>query len=107
LALLLGNRLIVRLHRRRNPHIAICGDWPADGEVGRAAVVDVGKLSAVGAGNVLILELCPHGRGMLLVERRQLRGSGAHLHTARSSVETHAGAAIVIADGAVVDVVHH
>ena len=71
-------------------------------------MVCAGKLRPVGTGDVLILDLCPHGRGMSLMASRQLRGSGAHLQSTRSAVEAHPGAAAVVsADAAVVDVMHH
>ena len=56
-------------------------------------MVDVGKLSPIGAGGMFILYLCRHGRRMRLTQRNQFRGSGAHLDATRSAVETYTGAA--------------
>ena len=73
-------------------------------------MIDVRKLSPIGAGGTLILHLRRHGRGMRRTQRRQFRRSGSHLDSARSAVETHTGAASVAtattANGAVVDVMH-
>ena len=67
-------------------------------------MVDIRKLCSVGAGSALILDLCPHGRSVLLMHRCQFRGPRVHLETTRSAVETYMGAALVIAHGVVVDV---
>jgi hypothetical protein len=48
-------RLIVHLHRRRHSHVAVGGKRLVDGKTCRTSVIDVGKLSAVGAGIVLVL----------------------------------------------------
>jgi len=105
---LLRFRLIARLHRRRGSHTAICRKRLLDGHAGWAAMVYAGKLRPVGAGDVLILDLCPHGRGMCLMTSRQFRGPGAHLQSALSAVEAHTcAAAVVSADAAVVNVMHH
>ena len=56
LALLqLRRRLIAFLHIRWGSHIAICRERLADGRIGRASMIDVRKLSPVGAGLTLIL----------------------------------------------------
>jgi len=99
--------LIARLERRRDSHIAICGERLVDGQIGRTPMIDVGKLSPVGAGNMLILELSPHGRSMLFMPRRQFRRPGAHLHAALPAVEAHAVAAtMVIVHAAIINVMH-
>src|ERR1035437_5809780 len=67
-----------------------------------------GKLRPVGAGDVLILDLCPHRRSMLFMTSRQFRGSGAHLQSALPAVEAHTDAtAAIIARGTVVNVMHN
>jgi len=104
---LLRFHLIVCLQCRWSPHIAICRKRLGDGQVGRAAMVHVGELGAICAGNVLILELSMHGRGVRLLASRQFRRPGAHLQPARSAVEAHTGAAAVFTDGAIVDVVDY
>jgi hypothetical protein len=76
---LLGRGLIACLHRRRGSHIAICRKRLPNGHAGWVAMVYVGKLRPVGAGDVLILELCPHRRSVLFMASRQFRGPGAHL----------------------------
>gem|GEM_PF-3606227 len=53
-------------------------------------MIDIGKLSPIGAGNMLILQLRSHGGSVLFTLRRQFRRSGLHLHAARSTIETHA-----------------
>ena len=114
--LLLLTRLMLLLLRygpigclqcRRGLHVAICRERPTGGGAGRAPMVDTRKLSSIGAGDTLILHLRPHGRRVLLMHRRQFRGPRSHLETARSSVETHTAAAVVPADRAAVDVMHH
>jgi hypothetical protein len=105
--LLLLSSLIVRLHRCGDSHVAICGKRLADSRVTWPTMIDIGKLSPIRAGRTLVLYLCSHGRGVLLMQSRQFRGPGAHLHTARSTVEAHAIAATaVIAEGTVVHVVY-
>ena len=70
-------------------------------------MIDVRKLSTVGAGKMLILHLRPHGRCMLFMPCRLFRRSCLHLHPARSAVEAYAFAATaVIAHGAIVNVMH-
>ena len=106
--LLLRSDLRARLYRRGNPHVAICRKRLADGQAGWPTMIDTGKLSPVGAGSALILHLRLHGRGMLFMQCRHFRRPGSHLHSARSAVEAHAGAAaVVLADRAAIDVVHH
>ena len=107
LLLLLRGGLIARLQRRRRVDVAIGRKRLVDGQTGRAAMVDAGELSPVGAGNVLILQLRPHGRSMLFMARSQFSRSGSHLQPTRSAVETHTGAAPVFAHRVVVDVVYH
>jgi len=107
LTLLLLSSLIVRLHRCGDSHVAICSKRLADSRVTWPTMIDIGKLSPIRAGRTLVLYLCSHGRGVLLMQSRQFRGPGAHLHTARSTVEAHAIAATaVIAEGTVVHVVY-
>jgi hypothetical protein len=107
LLLLLRDSLIVHLNRRRDSHIAICGERLVDSQIGWTAMIDVGKLSPVGAGNMLILELSPHGRSMLFMPRHQFRRPGAHLHAALPAVEAHAVAAtVVIVHAAIINVMH-
>ena len=76
---LLRRSLIVSLHGRGRLDVVICPERLADCEAGRAAMVCAGKLSTIGAGNLLILHLRPHGRGMGLVACRQFRRSSAYL----------------------------
>ena len=95
--LLLRSSLIVRLQRRRSPHVAIGRKRLADRKAGRTAMIDTRKLSPIGAGGALILHLRRHGRGMGRTQRRQFRGSCSHLHSARSAVEADAAAAPVAA----------
>lgn len=76
---LLRRSLIVSLHGRGRLDVVICRERLADGEAGRAAMVCAGKLGAIGAGDLLILHLRPHGRGMGLVACRQFRRSSAYL----------------------------
>src|ERR1019366_5535354 len=57
-------------------------------------------------GDVLILQLRPHGRSVLFLASRQFRRSGAYLQAARSAVETYADAAPIFVHRTVVDVVH-
>jgi hypothetical protein len=94
--LLLRNLLIAHRRCRWGPHVAIGRQRLVSCNTGRTAVIDVGKLSPVGAGSAFVLNLCAHGRGMLLAQSRQFRGSGTHLHTTRSAVEAYAGAAPVV-----------
>jgi len=68
--LLLGNRLIMSQHRCWGSHITISRKGPGDGQISRPAMVGAGKLSAVGAGCVFILELCSHGCNMLFMASR-------------------------------------
>jgi len=80
--LLLHLCLIVDLHSGWHSDVAIRGDWPVDCQIGRTAVVDVGKLRAVAAGSALVLHLRAHGRSVLFMPGSQLRGSGPHLQSA-------------------------
>ena len=98
--------LVVSLHGRGGLNVVICHEWLADGQTGRTAMIYAGKLSTIGAGNLLILELRPHWCGMSLVACREFRGSGSHLKSTRSAIEAHTSAPAVFADGAIVDVVH-
>ena len=51
----LRGSLIVRLYLRRHADVVVGCERLADGQIGRTAMVDVGKLSTVAAGNMLIL----------------------------------------------------
>ena len=104
LALLLRSGLIAHRHLGRNLDVAIGGERLADGDIGRASVIGIGKLCAIGAGSLLVLELGTHGRGMRLTQGSQFGGPGSHLDSTRSAVEADAGAAAT--NRAVVDVVH-
>jgi hypothetical protein len=99
LRLLLRLSLIVHLHRWRRFYIAICRKRLTYSQIGRAAMVDAGKLRTVCAGGTFILHLSPHGRGVGLVPGRQFRGPGPHLQSSRTAVEAHPrSAAVVLAD---------
>jgi hypothetical protein len=104
--LLLRSGLIAGLQRSRRVDVAIGRKRLIDGQIGWTAMVYAGELIPVGAGNVLILQLRPHGRSMLFVASRQFRGSGPDLQSTLTAVETDAGAA-VFAHRTVVDVVHN
>lgn len=105
--LMLLRRLIAHLRRCRDFHVVIGGKRLIDGHISWTAMIDVRKLSAVGAGTMLIPHLRPHGRGMLLTPRRLFRRPCLHLYAARSAIEAHSlAAAAVIAHGAVVNIVH-
>ena len=104
--LLLRSRLIAHRRCRWSPHVAIGRKWLVDGHAGRAAMINVGKLSPVGAGSTFVLNLRTHGCSMWLAQRRQFRGSRSHLDTTCSAVEAYAGATPVVpANCAIVDVV--
>ncbi len=75
---------------RRDPDVAISRKGPTGGDAGWLAMVHVGKLSTIGAGRTLILQLGTHGSRMLFMQRRQFRWPGAHLDAARSAVEADA-----------------
>ena len=105
--LVLRVSLVARLDLRRHADIVIGLKGLVDGHAGRAAMVDIGKLSPVAASNVLVLELRPHGRSMLLVASRQLGGPGSDLQPTRSAVEADTDAApVLVAHWAVIDVVY-
>jgi hypothetical protein len=105
--LLLLDSLIARLDRRRDSYVAICGERLIDSQISWTAMIHVRKLSPVGACNMLILELRPHGWSMLFMPRRQFCRSGAHLHAALTAVEAHAVAAtVVIVHAAIINVMH-
>jgi len=105
--LVLRVSLVARLDLRRHADIVIGLKGLVDGHAGRAAMVDIGKLSPVAASNVLVLELRPHGRSMLLVASRQLGGPGSDLQATRSAVEADTDAApVLVAHWAVIDVVY-
>jgi hypothetical protein len=56
---------------------------------------------------MLILELRPHGRSMLLLPRRQFRRPGAHLYSALPAVKAHVVAAtVVVVHAAIINVMH-
>jgi hypothetical protein len=94
------------LQSRWGPHVAICRKRPGRCHVGRASVVDRRKLSPVRSGCLRVLHLCPHRRSMLLMQSCQFRRPCSHLHSAPSAIEAHTVATPVIADRAVVDVMH-
>ena len=99
--------LIVLLDRRGSSYAAIGRNWLVHDRAGRAAMIDVRKLCPVGAGNALILDLIPHGRGMLIVPCRQFRWTGSHLDSTRAAIEAHACAtAEVVAALANIDVMN-
>ena len=101
----LRGSLIVCLYLCRHADVVVGRERLVDGHAGRAAMVHIGKLRPVGAGDVLILQLRSHGGGMLFVASRQLRGPGPHLQSARSAVETYSyPAPVLIAHRPVVDV---
>ena len=105
--LVLRVSLVARLDLRRHADIVIGLKGLVDGHAGRAAMVDIGKLSPVAASNVLVLELRPHGRSMLLVASRQLGGPSSDLQPTRSAVEADTDAApVLVAHWAVIDVVY-
>jgi hypothetical protein len=94
------------LQSRWGPHVAICRKRPGRCHVGRASVVDRRKLSPVRSGCLRVLHLCPHRRSMLLMQSCQFHRPCSHLHSAPSAIEAHTVATPVIADRAVVDVMH-
>lgn len=54
-----------------------------------------------------MLDLCPHGRGVLFMKRRDFRRSGAYLQSALAAIEAYSiAAAVLINDRVVVDVMH-
>ena len=85
--------------RRRSLHVAVGRKRLLDGHIRRAAMICTGKLGAVGAGGALILELCSHGRSMLLPHCHPLRGPRRNMETTRSAVVTHMGVVRVRATG--------
>lgn len=103
--LLLGRGLIVRLQRSRSVDVAVGRERLADDQTGRAAMVDADKLSPIGAGCVLILQLRPHGWSVLLMAGGQFSGSGSDRQATLASDETDTGPAI-LTDRMLVDVVH-
>ena len=115
LLLLLRNRLallraylIPCLQRRWSPHVVIRRKRLADRDAGWTAMIDAGKLSPIGAGHALILHLRRHGRGTRRTQRRQLRGSRPHLHSARAAIEAHTSSApVAAAHRSAIDVALH
>lgn len=81
--------LVVHLHGHGRSHIAICRKRVANNCAGWAAMVDTGKLSTIRAGNMLILDLRPHRRGVCFVAGRQFGRPCAHLQTTGSPVVAH------------------
>lgn len=77
--LLLRDSPIGFLQRRWSPYVAICRNWLGHDEASWPAMVDTRKLCAVGAGGTLIVHLCAHGSGVLLMHRCQFRGARPHL----------------------------
>lgn len=91
-------------HRRGGSHVAICRKGTGDGHARRSAMIHIRKLGVVVAGRALILQLRPHRRSVLFMQRRQFRGPCRHAETACAAVVTHAGGALIIVHGAVVTV---
>ena len=87
--------LIAGHHSSGRPDIAIRSQRLADSQVGRAAMIDAGKLRPIGAGNMLILDLRTHRRRMSLVASRQFGRPGAHLQPTGSAREADPGAAAI------------
>ena len=85
--LLLLSNLVADRRRCWNPHVAIGGKGPVDSRTGRLAMVDVGKLRAIGAGRALILQLGLHRGRVLFMLRSQFGWPGVHLDSARAAVE--------------------
>jgi hypothetical protein len=81
LMLLLRDSTIGFLQCRWSPHIAICGQRPGCGKTRWPAMVGTRKLCSIAAGGTLILDLCPHGRSVLLMHRRQFSRPRPHLET--------------------------
>jgi hypothetical protein len=79
--LLLHYSAIGCLQRRWSFHVAIGRKRLVDRHIGRAATIRTGKLSLVGAGSTLILDLCPHGRSVRLMHRRQFGRPRTRLET--------------------------
>lgn len=104
--LLLRRGLIACFYHRRHTDVAIGRERLVDDQAGWTAMVHAGKLSSIGAGGVLILQLRTHGRSVLFLASRQFRRSGAHLQAARSAVETHTDAAPIFVHRTVVDVMY-
>ena len=95
------------LERCWSSHVAIGRKRLVDSHIRWAAMIRVGKLGPVSAGSMLILHLCPHGRSVLLMHRRQFLRPRPFLDTTPPAVETHTGVVAVAAHRAAVDVVHH
>ena len=104
-AALLGRNLVV--HLRRSLNAAIGGQRPTHDRIGWPSVVYIGKLRAVEAGGMFMLNLRPHGRRVLFTKRHHFRGSGVYLQAALAPVETHSIAAPVFIDDPVVVYVVH
>lgn len=64
--------LRAHLGRGRGMHIAIGNKRLIDRRIGGTAMVDIGKLAAIGAGSVLVLQLSAHGRRVGFAKSRQL-----------------------------------
>ncbi len=71
--------LVAHLQRRWSPDVAIRRQRLTDCCVSRTSMVDVGKLSTIGARSLLILYLGFHRRGVRCAHRRPFRGLGPHL----------------------------
>jgi len=104
-AALLGRNLVV--HLRRSLNAAIGGQRPTHDRIGWPSVVYIGKLRAVEAGDMFMLNLRPHGRRVLFTKRHHFRGSGVYLQAALAPVEAHSIAAPVFIDDPVVVYVVH
>jgi len=106
--LLLCLSLIAHLYCRGHSHIAIGCERLVHDHACRPSMVHIGKLCAVGAGNMLIPHLRLHWRGVLLMASCQFSGACTHLQSSRSTVEAHAdSAAVALAYGAVIHVMHY
>ena len=77
----LRGSLIVCLYLCRHADVVVGRERLVDGHAGRAAMVHIGKLGPIGAGDMLILQLCPHWGSMLFMASRQLGGSGSNLQS--------------------------
>jgi len=109
LLLLLLNFTICFPQGRRCFHVAIGRKRLIDSHMSRASMIRIGKLGAIGAGGALILELCSHGRCMLLPHCHALRGLCRNVEATRSAVVTHMRVVPVpiVIDRTVIDVMHN
>lgn len=105
--LLLLNFPIGDAKRRRGFYVAVGRKRLVDGHVIRASMIRTRKLGTVGAGCALILDLCPHGRSMLLPHGHPLRGTRRNMETTRSAVVTHTGVVRVPGYRVAINVMRH